>query len=205
LCHPFESGGRALGEVDGAVSSYLNGSDASAVLPAWSRQVPLTVAAPLSGPPYVCGAEHDSSPEVPSFPAKSTVSSRLYHPFTSAVREGDADVFGAVLSTLKGFSIVLVPPSLVAEHVRVTPVVSAANVRVSQPLVLRMIDSGSVMLQLTVVLVTYHPFVPSVPLITGVTTGGVGSPGTLGSPGALDVSIRAPEPSSRRAASRRIV
>jgi hypothetical protein len=38
---------------------------------------------------------------------------------------------------------------------------------VSQPLVLRMIDSGSVMLQLTVVFVTYQPFSPSDPVIVG--------------------------------------
>ncbi len=73
LCQPFASGARAVALAAGAVSSYLRGSEAGAVLPATSRQVPLTVAAALSGPPYVCEGEQDSSPEVPSLPAKPTV------------------------------------------------------------------------------------------------------------------------------------
>jgi hypothetical protein len=75
-----------------------------------------------------------------------------------------------------------VPPSLVALHVSGMPLVSDVSVFVSQPVVERMIDSGSVTDQLTVTLLTYQLFVPSVPVITGVTTGGVGSPGAVGSP-----------------------
>jgi hypothetical protein len=61
-----------------------------------------------------------------------------------------------------------------------------------QPVVDRMIDSGSVTDQLIVTLVVYQPLSPSVPVITGVTTGGVGSPGTLGRPAAPGVSRSAP-------------
>ncbi len=65
------------------------------------------------------------------------------------------------------------------------------NVTALQPVVERMIDSGSVTDQLTVTLVVYQPLRPSVPVITGVTTGGVGSPGTFGRPAAPGVSSSA--------------
>jgi hypothetical protein len=51
LCQPFESGARAVGLADGGVWSYRSASAADAALPARSRQVPLTVAEALSGPP----------------------------------------------------------------------------------------------------------------------------------------------------------
>ncbi len=123
LCQPLWSGGRAAGLDCGAVSSYLSGRFAGAVFPARSRQVPLTVVALVSGPAYVASGSHDSRPEVVSLPSKSTERSWLYQPFESAAREGVAVVAGAVLSTLKGFEIVVVPPSLSAEHVSVVPVV----------------------------------------------------------------------------------
>ncbi len=126
-----------------------------------------------------------------SLPAKLTESAWLYQPLASAARAGVEVAPGAVLSTLKVFETEVIPPSLSAVQVSVMPVVSALSVRASQPSVDRMIDSGSTMLQLTVTVVTYHPFEPSVPEMIGVTTGGVGSPGTSGAvPAAPGVSSR---------------
>ena len=51
-------------------------------------------------------------------------------------------------------------------------------------------------------LVMYQPFSPSVPVITGVTTGGVGSPGTFGRPAAPGVSRSAATAKSSAAACR---
>ena len=75
--------------------------------------------------------------------------------------------------------------------------------RVSQPVVERMIDSGSTTVQLTVVLVVYHPASPRVPVIAMVTTGGVGSPGTFGRPAAPGVRSSAVTASRKTAACRR--
>jgi hypothetical protein len=55
----------------GGVESYLNaGEVALALLPALSRQLPLTVVLEVSGPEYV-GALHDEIPEPPSEPWKA--------------------------------------------------------------------------------------------------------------------------------------
>ena len=126
----------------------------------------------------------------------------MYQPFESATREGVAVVAGAVLSTRIGLETVVVPPSLSAEQVSVVPVVLPVNVNALQPVVERMIDSGSVTDQLTVTFVVYQPLRPSVPVITGVTTGGVGSPGTLGTPVAPGASSSAPSVRRRTAACR---
>ena len=122
-----------------------------------------------------------------SLPLKSTATSWLYQPFESADRDGVAVVAGAVLSILNGFEIVVIPPSLSAEQVSVVPVVFLVMVTALQPLVDRMIDSGSATDQLTVTLVVYHTLSPSVAVITRVTTGGAGSPGTFGRPAAPGV------------------
>ena len=135
-----------------------------------------------------------------SFPLKSTERPWLYQPFESADRDGVAVVAGAVLSTLNVFPTVVVPPSLSAVHVSVVPVVLLVNVTALHPVVERMIDSGSVTDQLTVTLVVYQPLSPSVPVITGTTTGGVGSPGTFGRPAAPGVSRSAPTAKRRAAA-----
>jgi hypothetical protein len=126
--------------------------------------------------------------------ANETLSGWLYQPFASAARDGDALAAGGVLSILKVLVTLVVPPSLSAVQFSCIPVVFAVNVDESQPVVERMIDSGSVTVQFTVTLVVYQPALPSVPVITGVTTGGVGSPGTSGRPiarGATSSSARA--------------
>ena len=107
---------------------------------------------------------------------------------------------GAVLSALIVLLTVVVPPSLDAEHVNVTPVVSDVIVVASQPLVDRITDSGSTTVQLRVTFVVYQPFVPSVPKMTGLTCGGVGSSAVFGSPTAPDVGSSAPRARARAAA-----
>jgi hypothetical protein len=179
LYQPFESGPRAGTAVNpvGAVASYLSPNEAVPTLPALSVHLPLTDALAESGLEYVFVAEQASVPEVPSVPENETESAWSYQPFESAARDGAAVTVGAVVSTLIVLLTVVVPPSLDAEHVNVAPVVSEVIVVASQPLVDRITDSGSTTVQFSVALVVYQPFVPSVPKRTGVTTGGVGSPG----------------------------
>jgi len=126
------------------------------------------------------GAEQESIPEVPSVPENETESAWLYQPFESAGRDGAAVTVGTVMSALIVLLTDVVPPSLDAVHVNVVPVVSDVIVVASQPLVDRITDSGSTTVQLSVTFVVYQPFVPSVPKRTGVTCGGVGSPGVFG-------------------------
>jgi hypothetical protein len=168
-----------------------------------SVQVPETLALPSSGPEYVFGAAQEATPEVASAPEKPTVSEWLYQPFESARRPGVAVTEGAVLSRLNVLLTVVVPPSLVALHVSVVAVVSEASVVVSQPLVERMTDSGSSTFQPTVTFVTYQPLLPSVPVIIGVTTGGLGSPGVSGSPTTAPGSSSATPRARKRAAAYR--
>jgi hypothetical protein len=59
----------------------------SLVLPARSRQLPVTAVPPLSGPPYVT-AEQESIPDIASLPLKLTATGWLYQPFLSAPRSG---------------------------------------------------------------------------------------------------------------------
>ena len=202
LYQPLESGTRAGTAVTpvGAVASYWSPNDAVPTLPALSVQVPPTDALAESGLEYVFAAEQELIPEVPSVPENETDSAWLYQPFESAGRDGAAVTVGAVVSTLIVLLTVVVPPSLVAEHVNVAPVASEVIVVASQPLVDRITDSGSTTVQFSVALVVYQLFVPSVPKMTGVTCGGVGSPGVFGSPTAPDVGNSAPRARTRAAA-----
>src|SRR5262249_5566026 len=202
LYQPLESGDRAGTAVTpvGGVESYESPNAAVPTLPALSVQVPLTDALAESGLEYVLAAEQESTPEVPSVPENETVIAWLYQPFESAGRAGAAVTVGAVMSTLIVLLTVVVPPSLDAEHVNVAPDVSLGIVVASQPLVDRITDSGSTTVQLSVTLVVYQPFVPSVPKRTGVTCGGVGSPGVFGWPIAPGVSSSAPRARTSAAA-----
>ncbi|MGZ4332862.1 MAG: hypothetical protein ACXVRJ_01125 [Gaiellaceae bacterium] len=165
LYQPFESGARAGTAVTpvGGVKSYLIGKEAVPTLPALSVQLPLIDALAESGLEYVCVEEQESMPEVESVPEKETATAWLYHPFESADRDGVAVTDGGVMSTLMVLLTVVVPPSLVAEHVNVLPVVSNVIVVASQPLVERITEPGSTTVQLSVTFVVYQPFVPSVP------------------------------------------
>ena len=86
---------------------------------------------------------------------------------------------GAVLSILIVTEFEAVPPPLVAVHVRVVPAVSDVSVVDEHPLVEVMVDCASVTIHDTVTSLTYQPFVPRVPEIEGVITGGVESPVTV--------------------------
>src|SRR4030095_8800982 len=105
-------------------------------------------------------------PEVASVPENDTASGWLYHPFLSAGRAGVAVTTGGVLSILnvRLLLAVDVPSRFDAEHVSVTPEVSAVSVLVPQPLEL----SSPVTTHLTVTLLVYQPFMPCVPVITSV-------------------------------------
>ena len=59
---------------------------------------PLTDAFSSSGPEYVCGATHVSTPDVASVPEKVTMSAWLYQPFESGARPGVALTVGPVAS-----------------------------------------------------------------------------------------------------------
>jgi hypothetical protein len=83
--------------------------------------------------------------------------------------------FGAVASRLIVTETELVPPPLVAEHVKVVPAVSDVTVAGSHPVVLETVDSGSVTVHVTLTSLTYQPLLPSVPLTFGVITGAVPS------------------------------
>src|SRR5438876_4564118 len=117
-----------------------------------------------------------------SVPVKATISAWLYQPFASGARAGAAVTVGGVASRLIVTVLVVTPPSLVAEQVKDAPTVSATSVVASQPCSSKITDSGSWTIQLSVTLLTYQPLAPSVPYRTGVTSGGVGSPGTFGPP-----------------------
>src|SRR6478736_4149499 len=142
LYQPFESGTRAGTAVTpvGAVASYSSPNEAAPTLPALSIQLPVTDAVAESGLEYVFAVEQESMPEVASVPEKDTETAWLYQPFASAGRDGVAVADGGVISTLIVLLTVVVPPSLVAEHVRVLPVVSDVSVVASQPVVDRITD-----------------------------------------------------------------
>src|SRR6266571_2418619 len=67
------------------------------------------------------------------------------------------------------------PAALLAVQVSFTPAVSAVRMFVPQPDEDTIVDPGLVTLQLTVTLLTYQPFFPSVPVTWGTMTGGVTS------------------------------
>jgi hypothetical protein len=65
------------------------------------------------------------------------------------------------------------PTPLVAEQVRVAPVVSLVRFDAVQPLEEEIPDSASVKDQLTDTSLVYQPLLPEVPLTLGLMTGGV--------------------------------
>ena len=114
-------------------------------------------------------------PEVASRPPKLTCTGALYQLPTSGRRAGPAlATMGLVASRLMVTgSLVLVPPPLVAEQVKVTPFVSAVMFCVLQPVWLVTGDSGSLTVQVRVTLSIYQSLVPFDPVTVGVITGGV--------------------------------
>ena len=107
-------------ESQGAVASYLIESEVAAALPARSVHVPLTTAAPLSGPEYPAD-EHAPIPDRPSVPDEVTVSGWLYQPFASGARSAVAVAEGAVLSSLIVTLLTVSSGPFWAEHVNFVP------------------------------------------------------------------------------------
>ncbi len=79
--------------------------------------------------------------------------------------------FGATVSRLITISWLLVPPALVAVHLRVVPAVSALMMVCPQPVDEEIADSLSVTVQLTVTSPTYQLLVPNSPSTLGVMVG----------------------------------
>ncbi len=139
-------------------------------LPALSWQVPLSVTAVVSGPLYVSGEVQEAIPEVESVPLQVRVTPERYQPAAFGARLGATVVEGGVASTLSSFVVTdVVPPSLVAEQVRVVPVFgSSIRIAGSQPVVERMGPSGSLTAQWTTMnlplaLPVYQLLFPGVP------------------------------------------
>ena len=93
-----------------------------------------------------------TGPEVASLPLQLTVTGFRYQPFASGERVGAAvATVGEVASILIVFVVTaVVPPSLVAVHVRVVPVLGPSIlIAGSQPLVELIGELGSLTLQWT--------------------------------------------------------
>ena len=116
------------------------------------------------------GESHELNPDVASVPANATVTAWLNQPFESAPRVGAPPVtVGAVLSILKMGCELAVPPGPDAVQLSELLTPSVVSVTMSQPL-----DEVTVpvMSKRTVMLVTYQPFAPAVPIVTtGVIVG----------------------------------
>src|SRR5262249_25227018 len=161
----------------GGVLSILIGPTFVALpLPARSTQVPATVT-PLAGvlaakvvPPV---GYPGATPESASVHAKLAVTFVLFHPaaFGAGARVPiiDAGVVSRLIVTV--FRLESSAP-FVAEQVAEKPAVSVVMDVEPHPVDDAMPDSGSVAFQVTVTLLTYQPFEPSVPAIVGVITGG---------------------------------
>jgi hypothetical protein len=151
-------------------------------LPALSEQVPLWSAPVVSGPAYVNCGVHEATPEVASVPLEVNETADRYQPAALGARLGATEVAGDVASTFSVLVVTdVVPPPLVAVHVRVVPVVgSLIRMAGSQPLVEVIGDSGSLTDQCTtmkapLVLPRYQLLVPWMPSIVYPTTGGESS------------------------------
>jgi hypothetical protein len=125
----------------------------------------------------VTGVAEIAIPETESELNGVIITADVYHPAESGARSGDAVIVGGVVSRFIVTDFVVVPPALVAEQEKVTPVVSLVTELLTQPVFELITDSGSVTVQVRVTLEMYHPLFPSVPLILGVITGPVVSGG----------------------------
>ena len=104
-----------------------------------------------------------SIPDSESVAVKRTNTAVLFQPFAfAAVRVNDTK--GSVLSILIVAEADPVNPALlVAVHVSVVPAVSVLRVVVEHPVEEAMLDSGSVILHVTVTSLRYQPLLPKVP------------------------------------------
>src|SRR5262245_4247558 len=191
LNQPAPLGGR-LGStvVSGGTVSYLTRNESDELLPALSVQLPVLFAPVVCGPLYESVPVQDAIPDVASVPGQEIENGALNQPAALGWRLGVAVVVGGSASILSDrVVIVVVPPSLVAEHVLVVPVVGPGIwMAGSQPVVDKICDSGSLtdqrrVMLLPCVLPRYQSLVPAIPSIEYDTTGGVSS--DAGSPRAV--------------------
>jgi hypothetical protein len=120
LNHPFESAARAGVTVTvGVEASNLNAPlVASAVFPALSMQLPLTVALVVSGPAYVVGV-HEAMPET-ELPDTLAATGWLYQSPESGRRGRDTETIGPEASYLNtALSAVAVLPALSVQLPRI--------------------------------------------------------------------------------------
>src|SRR5262245_7837997 len=197
LNQPAPLGGR-LGStvVSGGTVSYLTRNESDELLPALSVQLPVRFAPVVCGPLYESVPVQDAIPDVASVPGQEIENGALNQPAPLGWRLGVAVVLGGSASILSDrVVIVVVPPSLVAEHVLVVPVFGPGIwMAGSQPVVEVICDSGSLTDQRRVMLLPWvlprnQSFVPAIPSIEYETTGGVSS--DAGSPRAVGRNSRA--------------
>src|SRR5438046_1779821 len=114
-------------------------------------------------------------PERPLVDAFSvTVRGPVYQPLVAGADTVMVVVGGVLpLSILMVTELVLVPPALVAVHVRVVPVVFELSRVVPQPLVEETGEPPSVTFQLTTTSLRNQPLVPRTPFTAAVMKGGV--------------------------------
>ena len=106
--------------------------------------------------------------------AKLAVTFVLFHPAAFGAGARVPIIDGGVASRLIVTVLRLESPApLVAEQVTEKPAVSVVMDVGPHPVEDAMPDSGSIAFEVTVTLLTYQPFEPSVPAIVGVITGGV--------------------------------
>jgi hypothetical protein len=113
------------------------------------------------------GAEQLEIPDIESIPVKVTVTEELFQPYASGSGERVPLTMGGVVSRLMVTLWVVVPPALVAEQVKVCPVVSVVTDAGPQPVWLVIGATASVTFQVTVTLPVCQPLVPSVPATLG--------------------------------------
>src|SRR5215471_1237112 len=161
----------------GVLSILIGPTFVALALPARSTQVPAT-ATPLAGvlavkvvPPV---GYPGATPESASVHAKLAVTFMLFHPAAFGAGARVPTIDGGVASRLIVTVLRLESPApLVAEQVTDKPAVSVVMDVGPHPVEDAIPDSGSVAFQVTVTLLTYQPFEPSVPVIVGVITAGV--------------------------------
>src|SRR5262249_22937768 len=163
--------------VGAVVSMLMRSMVAVTVLPARSVKVAVAVWFCPSLTMFRSTKVAPSIPESVSVAVKRTVTAVLFQPLAfAAVRVNETN--GSVLSILIVTEPDPVNPALlIAVHVSVVPAVSVLSVVVEHPVEEAMLDSGSVMLHVTVTSLRYQLLLPKVPVSMGVITGAVLSDG----------------------------
>jgi hypothetical protein len=116
----------------------------------------------------------DAIPDTRSVTLQVTFTLLTYHSSLPGVPAIWGTTIGGVTSILIVVDTELDNPApFLAKQVRVVPIVLAFSVVGPHPVEDAMPDSGSVTVQVTLTLLRYHPLLPMVPTMFGVTTGRV--------------------------------